>query len=449
MDVNAILRLRQTRLQWSWYKTLTSHGLDAIYSLASSFNDGRPCVRGYDDSGAWVRKGGYNMSFWVEFENNVKWVVRFPMVGAIAPELVDEKLKIEVATMRFLSDKTTIPVPRLIAYGLTGNPHHCDGLPFLILTHVPGKPLPTIWKQLGNPAKQKIYEQLADIVMQLRLQPFDRVGALTLDDCDQWTLSNRPLTADLANLQRDGIEIRMTSCYTSALEYFTNYFNHHRRRFLEQPNSTDEVCDAREKYAGLSLFEPLISQYVNRDFNEGPFVLCHGDLHQPNLLIDDDLQIVAVLDWEWSCVLPIQVACLPPICLSPLKVENLALGEGREEFMEAAECFLDRFGEREWAIFGERIMSETLKQMMSNGGYWFGLAIQDIYNFEYLFWDNLFPISHRLTENEAIDLVFNSPQHRLAEEIIQRKLQENVKYMDELETLKVLLALWCYAVDRF
>jgi hypothetical protein len=70
------------------------------------------------------------MSFWVEFEDNVKWVVRFPMVGVIAPDLVDEKLKIEVATMWFFPDKTTILVPRLIAYGLTGNPHHRDGLRF-------------------------------------------------------------------------------------------------------------------------------------------------------------------------------------------------------------------------------------------------------------------------------------------------------------------------------
>jgi hypothetical protein len=366
------------------------------------------------------------------------------MVGAIAPELVDEKLKTEVATMQFLSDKTTIPVPRLIAYGLTGNPYHRDGLPFLILVHVPGKPLSTIWEELENPAKRKIYQQLADIAMQLRLQPFDRIGALTLDDRERWTLSNRPLTADLANLQRDGIEIRMTPCYTSALKYFTDYFNHHRRRFLEQPNSTDDVSDAREKYAGLSLFETLISQFVNREYNEGPFVLCHGDLHQPNLLIDDDLQIIAVLDWEWSCVLPMQVACLPPICLSPLKVENLALGEGREEFIEAAEYFLGCFGEKEYAIFGERIFSDTLKQMMSNGGYWFNLAIQDIYNFEYLFWDNLFPISHRLSESEAIDSVFNSSQHQSAEEIIERKLQENVEYMIELEILKVLPILSCY-----
>jgi hypothetical protein len=378
------------------------------------------------------------MSFWVKFDDNVQWIVRFPMVGAIAPELVDEKLKTEVATMRFVSDKTTIPIPRLIGYGLTGNLRHPAGLPFLIMTHVPGKSLPFIWKELDNSAKNLINEQLADIALQLRLHPFDKVGALTLDDRDCWTLSNRPLTTDLASLQRDGIEIRMAPYYTSALAYFTDYFNHHRRRFLEQPNSTDDVSDAREKYAALSLFESLIPQFVNREYNGGPFVLCHGDLHQGNLLVDDELRIVAVLDWEWSCVLPIQVACLPPICLSPLKVENLALGEGRNEFIEAADCFLDHLSDREYAIVGDRTVSKTLQQMMSNGGYWFGLAIQDIYCFEYLFWDNLFPISHRLTEDEAIDTIFNSPQHPMADEIVRLKLQENIAYVNELEVLKVL-----------
>jgi hypothetical protein len=125
MDVNTLLRAKQTRLQWSWYETLTSHGLEAIYALASSFHDGR-----------------------------------------------------------FLSDKTTVPVPRLITHGPTDNPHHCAGLPFLILTPVPGKPLPFIWKELGNSVKNMIHEQIADIAMQLRLQSFDRIGGVTLDDRD-------------------------------------------------------------------------------------------------------------------------------------------------------------------------------------------------------------------------------------------------------------------------
>jgi hypothetical protein len=46
--------------------------------------------------------------FWAGFDDGTKWVVRFPIVGAIAPELIDEKLKTEIATMMFLCEKTTI-----------------------------------------------------------------------------------------------------------------------------------------------------------------------------------------------------------------------------------------------------------------------------------------------------------------------------------------------------
>ena len=34
-------------------------------------------------------KGAFNMLFWVGFEDGTKWVVQFPVVGAIAVELVD------------------------------------------------------------------------------------------------------------------------------------------------------------------------------------------------------------------------------------------------------------------------------------------------------------------------------------------------------------------------
>ena len=229
MDINKIIRNQRTQHQWSWYKTLTSgKGLDGIYNLASLFNGGRHCKRGYDEFGAWVRKGGYNMSFWVEFDDGTKRVIRFPMVGAIAQELVDEKLKIEIATMMFVSTETTIPIPKLIGYGLTGNTHHLNGLPFLILTHVPGKPLGGVWDELDEVAKVKIYDQMADITIQLRSHPFDRIGSLTVDDRGQWSLSNRPLGRPLASLQRDGIDIRMAQSYSASLDYFIDYFCHYR-----------------------------------------------------------------------------------------------------------------------------------------------------------------------------------------------------------------------------
>ena len=67
--------------------------------------------------------------------------------------------------------------------------------------------------------------------------------------------------------------------------------------------------------------------------------------------------------------------------------------------------------------------------MMSNGGYWFGLGIQEIYDFEYLFWDNLFPISYNIFENEAVDSIFNGPLSSLMKETIEQKPRENSDYM--------------------
>ena len=55
MDVNEVIRSKQIRIQYAWYETLTKDGLQPIYDLASSFNNGLRCTRGYDELGRFVR----------------------------------------------------------------------------------------------------------------------------------------------------------------------------------------------------------------------------------------------------------------------------------------------------------------------------------------------------------------------------------------------------------
>ena len=64
------------------------------------------------------------------------------------------------------------------------------------------------------------------------------------------------------------------------------------------------------------------------------------------MLIDDYYDIIGILDWEWSCVLPVQRAFLPPPCLSPFKITDLALGTGRDEFLETSAEFLNRLSDK-------------------------------------------------------------------------------------------------------
>jgi hypothetical protein len=119
-------------------------------------------------------------------------------------------------------------------------------------------------------------------------------------------------------------------------------------------------------------------------------------------------------------------------------LEESALGEGREEFLEAANEFLLRLDQKERSLPEEQRLCTRIREMMSIGGHWFGLGIQDIYNFEYLSWDNLFPISYNNSEHEAVDSIFNGPLGSLANEIVDQKLRENTDYLMKLQTLKVV-----------
>jgi hypothetical protein len=54
-------------------------------------------------------KGAYNISFKMEYKNANTTVIRFPQPGAtMFPE---EKSRNEVATMRYIYDQTSVPVP--------------------------------------------------------------------------------------------------------------------------------------------------------------------------------------------------------------------------------------------------------------------------------------------------------------------------------------------------
>lgn len=73
----------------------------AILSLASAYHNGTPC-RFFRP----LKHGGFNVCFFVEFEKSEsrddshRWVVRIPIPGRTPVAWIDEKVEVEVATMR-------------------------------------------------------------------------------------------------------------------------------------------------------------------------------------------------------------------------------------------------------------------------------------------------------------------------------------------------------------
>jgi aminoglycoside phosphotransferase (APT) family kinase protein len=192
-----------------WREKFASRGLE-IVTLASKYRDNQPCVA-VDIAG-----GSFNFCVQVRFEDGVEWMIRFPIPGrAMHPE---EKTKQEVATLKFLREKTKIPVPALVAYGM-GCDNHLGLGPFIITEFVKGRPLSEVLQvnppdpsgkilrpDIEDSTLDVVYRQIADILIELSRHDFDKIGSLTLDDEDGVSLSvaSRPLTLKMNEMERCG-----------------------------------------------------------------------------------------------------------------------------------------------------------------------------------------------------------------------------------------------------
>ncbi len=47
-------------------------------------------------------------------------------------------------------------------------------------------------------------------------------------------------------------------------------------------------------------FARFATHWVDPLLDRGPFVLVHGDFELYNLLLNDRIEVILVLDWEWS-----------------------------------------------------------------------------------------------------------------------------------------------------
>lgn len=110
-----------------------------IVAFVASRRQGKPT--GEFDS---YLKGSFNLSLVVRFsDGGPKAVIRFPKPGHTAAAFREEKVRNEVQFLEFLSENTTIPVLRVVSWGMVeDSPQHLG--PFIITDYVDGISLATI-----------------------------------------------------------------------------------------------------------------------------------------------------------------------------------------------------------------------------------------------------------------------------------------------------------------
>ncbi|KPM42256.1 hypothetical protein AK830_g4293 [Neonectria ditissima] len=295
-----------------------------ILKLASSYHSNKPSQIFRP-----VKHGSFNVCFFVEFPNQDtldapdRWVVRLPIPDRVL--WVNEKIDVEIATMsRYVAANTTIPIPKIRAYSLVEDSP--IKMTFIIMDYVEGKNLQelgfpkdidTWWSPTTQPSRAAriMYQNLAQIYAQLRRLEFPEIGALGLptgeDDDPTIRVRHRPLCIEILLQQVEGLEptakfpekatFKTAKDYVDALLWLEDNMLQNGKNSLIDIRGGD-----RTLYASHHFRKFVTESWLEPALDGGPFVLMHGDLDIQNLLWDDDINLVAVLDWEWSAVVPLQ-----------------------------------------------------------------------------------------------------------------------------------------------
>ncbi|KAI9925943.1 hypothetical protein MW887_005749 [Aspergillus wentii] len=240
----------------------------------------------------------------------------------------------EIATISFLRHNTDIPVPPILAWNSSSD--NVLGYEWSMVEMLDGVPVREIWAEMSLDAKLRLAEDLAHIFAQLWNQKFDRIGSLfisqrLLDSTEQFEVyfedppspsfkvgqmvsmpffigrrcflpSDRGPFKSSRSWIKAQIDLELEYVITGqeilqlSPELGPEDINL-QPEFLETLDDFQDVCQ--------DYFRALPSVFPSPD-EESLFHLCHHGLNEENILLDPtSYEILGILDWDMTSVLPV------------------------------------------------------------------------------------------------------------------------------------------------
>lgn len=340
-----------------------------------------------------VKKGSFNGSFVIRnVDDGSKVLIRFPFPGQVYTPWLDEKVTNEVMVLGYIRTHTSIPVPRVLAWGPEDVSPSQLG-PFIIMEFMEGTSLDTLLRDPTVPEEDRsvldpvidesklvfVYNQIAGFMLQLSRLPFSRIGAIG----ETGAVSERPLTYDMNELvTTTGVPAAAfpDGTFDKAMAYFKAVAHYHWARLLTQRNAVYDAEDARRQLIACQGLAKLITQYCDQD--EG-FFLYMDDSHPTNILADPETwQITAVLDLEFTNAMPAQYAYDVPSWLllrGPPVGRYPEMDEFATLFARRMEQFLAAVKRAEAASPDGQYpsLSAKMRESWDTKRFWFNLAMRN------------------------------------------------------------------------
>lgn len=214
MDYNALIDLGFEVKGQLWVdKIIATYKEGFLCPWVSTFHPGNPPCR----LEGTFHNGAFNAGLKMVFPDGTSWMVRFPRVGEIHDDYADEKVAMEIKALSLIREGTTIPVPKVHAWGAAADNPLGLG-PFIIMDFIDGvnlsdllrdpnaeKPTRLMREDIGDIHIEFVYRQFANFLLQLFKLDFDHIGSLPSPSAEaESPLPIRPLTFKVHRILQGG-----------------------------------------------------------------------------------------------------------------------------------------------------------------------------------------------------------------------------------------------------
>ncbi|KAK0636662.1 hypothetical protein B0T17DRAFT_605317 [Bombardia bombarda] len=299
-------------------------------------------------SGTWGIK---NLIFEVKFSDGVCWIVKVQYLPPKTHRSISQAqsatraLASEIATMKVVRDRTTIPIPDIVYFDTSAS--NFFGYPFFIMDSTKGFLLGSpIAASVPNEKMPHVAQQMADVLFQLQNLTFDRLGRIWCgENCDvdleiipvqsdlkldQPETTSTIITNQMETLDNDSFNIFNGSDDASDDDLFDEFISMpdeenkgtvttssthewvHELRMRENKAILAQHGSDRERVTACWVLYAAMSYFLQNDRAHGPFPLCHLDLYHGNLLFDNDFNLVGITDWSDAQTVPLERLAVSP-----------------------------------------------------------------------------------------------------------------------------------------
>ncbi|CAG8923077.1 unnamed protein product [Penicillium salamii] len=365
-----------------------------------------------------LEKGSFNIALWMSYKTGHPGVIRFPLPGAtMFPE---EKVRCEVAIMRYLCDQTSIRVPFVYHWGPKEScplelgsyiimeyiEHETSMYDVLNKPECPKNQRGILNPEIDEDTLQALYKEIAGVLLKLSQPSFPRIGSLSQVDDFTWEVASRPLSSNANELLRVGslpqsclpnheTTFESTSIYLESIaELYISYLKHQRN------NAIDSAEDCRRKFVARILFRNLAYERKLTQrwaaLDQGPFKIWGDDFRPGNILVKND-KIVGIVDFEFMYAAPIEFSYAPPWWLLIEKPEYWpdGLDDWTKTFDRRLRTFLRSMADYEDSAIKEGRLKEDerlsgpMQESWESGDFWIAYAAQNAFAFDLLYWNKI------------------------------------------------------------